>query len=266
LSSTENLVIESESAIKTIGLITLAVLVLTAAILLTTGTETVVSEEDNMDPEARRILAEMCTLLSTAQEFSYRNDSFDEELLASGQKVQVAQRAEVVIRRPDRFWVELINAKNHRRAFYDGTNVTVLSMNENMYASVPVRDNIDSTMYFLIDEYGLSLPMSDFFYSSPFDVLTEKIDGGYYLGRQMIQGVQTHHLAFSQETIDWQIWVEDGKEMVPRRFVITFKADENCTQYVANLSNWDFEPLVSDHLFEFESPDGAVEIEFVTRD
>ena len=84
------------------------------------------------------------------------------------------------------------------------------------------------------------------------------------VGRHGVDGVPCHHLAFSQESIDWQIWIEDGPQPVPRKLVITYKTEPGSPQYVARLSNWDFEPRFSKQYFEFEVPADAGEIEFLT--
>jgi hypothetical protein len=76
--------------------------------------------------------------------------------------------------------------------------------------------------------------------------------------------VSCHHLAFSQETIDWQIWIEDGPRPVPRKLVITYKTEPGSPQYVARLSGWNFQPRFSKHFFTFEAPAGAGEMEFLT--
>ena len=68
---------------------------------------------------------------------------------------------------------------------------------------------------------------------------------------------------FSQEVIDWQIWIEDGPRPVPRKLLITYKEEPGSPQYVARLSDWDFQPCLSDHYFRFQPPKGSDEIEFL---
>ena len=44
----------------------------------------------------------------------------------------------------------------------------------------------------------------------------ENVETGTYVGQPVVRGVPTHHLAFTQKNIDWQLWIEDGANPVPR--------------------------------------------------
>ena len=39
-----------------------------------------------------------------------------------------------------------------------------------------------------------------------------------------------HHLAFEQATIDWQLWIDAGKDPLPRKLVITYKTEDEVPQ------------------------------------
>ena len=86
---------------------------------------------------------------------------------------------------------------------------------------------------------------------------------GSYIGKEIVDGVLTEHLAFRSEEGDWQIWIEDGAQPVPRRLVISYKTEPGSPQYTATLSDWDFQPRIADHYFEFIPPPGSDEIEFL---
>ena len=70
-------------------------------------------------------------------------------------------------------------------------------------------------------------------------------------------------MTFSQEAIDWQIWIEDGPRPVPRMLVITYKDDLAAPQYVARFVEWDFQPRLSNAHFEFHPPPGSAEMGFL---
>ena len=42
-------------------------------------------------------------------------------------------------------------------------------------------------------------------------------------GKATILGTPCQYLAFSTDKIDWQLWVQDGAEGLPRKLVITYK-------------------------------------------
>ena len=110
-------------------------------------------------------------------------------------------------------------------------------------------------------KYGISSPVSDVLYRDPYAVLMENVESGIYVGRPVVDGVPTHHLAFTQKNIDWQLWIEDGANPVPRKAVITYKNVTSSPQFTVWLSNWNFAPRLADSLFEFLAPDGAHQVE-----
>ena len=110
-------------------------------------------------------------------------------------------------------------------------------------------------------EYGISSPVADVLYSDPYKILTEKLTTGIYVGSSTVRGIPTHHLAFTQDNIDWQIWIEDGARPVPRKALITYKNVTSSPQITMWLSNWNFAPRLADSLFEFLPPENAKQVE-----
>ena len=81
-------------------------------------------------------------------------------------------------------------------------------------------NSIDATLDMLQDRYGLVLPLADLLYADPYAVLSEKLSYGRYLGIHQAAGVPCHHLAFSQPTIEWQIWIDAGDRPLPRAMIL----------------------------------------------
>jgi len=70
------------------------------------------------------------------------------------------------------------------------------------------------------DKTGTVIPLADFLYANPYEHLMGSVQRGVYLGIHEAAGVPCHHLSFEQETIDWQLWIDAGKEPLPRKLVI----------------------------------------------
>ena len=114
---------------------------------------------------------------------------------------------------------------------------------------MPVPAVIDDALDHLMEKYGFSPPLVDFIYQDPYNTLIENVEFGFYVGLHNVDGIRCHHLAFVQKNIDWQIWIEDGKQMVPRKLVITYHNEPESPQYIAVLSDWDLDARLSDTLF-----------------
>jgi hypothetical protein len=101
--------------------------------------------------------------------------------------------------------------------------------------------------------------------SRPYEELMQDTTQGRYLGLEPVDGVACHHLAFTGKEVDWQIWIQDGAEPVPRRYVIVSKNETGRPEFTVNLSHWQTEANLPDTLFAFQPPAGSRRIEFLPR-
>ena len=219
------------------------------------------SLKPGIDPRVDSLLRNMGNYLKGADEFSFRTDVNYDQVLESGQKILYGRQAEISIRRPDRLHILVNGDQIHERVWYDGKTFILLDLWDQEYVKVDVPPRIDEALDFMAREYGISSPVSDVLYSDPYKILVENVLTGTYVGQPVVRGVPTHHLAFTQNNIDWQLWIEDGAHPVPRKAVITYKNVTSAPQFTVWLSDWNFMPRLADSLFEFLPPDGAHQVE-----
>ena len=214
-------------------------------------------------PRADRILRQMSEYLQTAGEFTFRADITYDSMQSGGEEIQYGGVAKAVVRRPDRLHVEFNGDERHNQILYDGGTFTLFDVAAGLYAVTEVPSTLDAAVDLIFEKYGFSVPIADFVYADPYQTLMENAESGFVVGMHSVDGVPSHHLYFRQDSIDWQIWIEDGPRPVPRKLLITYKNEPESRQYTARLSGWDFQPRVSEHYFEFVPPDGASEMEFL---
>ena len=87
------------------------------------------------------------------------------------------------------------------------------------------------------------------------------VQRGVYLGIHDAAGVACHHLSFEQATIDWQIWIDAGRDPLPRKLVITYKTEDEVPQYSVTIRKWDLQATLPDAMFTFTPPASARRIE-----
>ena len=59
-----------------------------------------------------------------------------------------------------------------------------------------------------------------------------------HIGRGVIDGVECEHLAFRNQDVDWQLWVQVGAKPIPCKYVITSKAVGMAPQYTLVIRDW----------------------------
>ena len=217
-----------------------------------------------IEPQVDELLREMSRFLRSRNTFALKAEIIRDEVLPTGERVQFGRRTSAVIRRPDRLWAKTDGDRRQGEMFYDGKQVTLFDSAEKHYAVVDAPSSIDETFDYLVEEYGFSIPLADLFFSDPYTVLSENLTSGRYLGLSTIDQIKCHHLAFRQANIDWQLWIADGKEPLPKKIVITYKREFGVPQFAAVFSGWDFSTETDEQRFLFVAPKGVEQIELLS--
>ena len=220
-------------------------------------------QKPEIDPQADRLLREAGDYLKAAQQLSFHAAITYDDLLPTGQKIELAADYDVAVRRPDRVYTEYWSDTGGRHFWYDGQTVTLYDPGLGVYASEPAKPTIDATLEHLNTELGFTPPLSDLMTSDPAATLRKNVLFGFHVGLTYVDGVRCHHLAFVERDIDWQVWIEDGTRRTPRKVVITYKSIPGAPQYAAVLSDWDFATRPPDSLFIPQLPAGADRISFL---
>ena len=109
----------------------------------------------------------------------------------------------------------------------------------------------------------MDAPGVDLIASNPYDALTEGVTEGRYIGLEpMGGGVMAHHLAVTKKDVNYQIWIQDGPQPVPLRYVVTGKDMRGSPQFTIQLRNWQPNAPVPDDSFTFTPPAGAKKVAF----
>jgi hypothetical protein len=90
----------------------------------------------------------------------------------------------------------------------------------------------------------------------------DKIESAMNAGQGFIGNELCDHYAFRQGDIDWQIWISAGGKPLPRKIVITNRADDARPQSIS-LLHWDLKPTFPDSVFAFAPLKGSTKIEIV---
>ncbi|MGO9199536.1 MAG: DUF2092 domain-containing protein [Limisphaerales bacterium] len=213
-----------------------------------------------VDAQADEWLKRMGDYLGQAQFFSVSAEVWQDVQLASGQRVQAGRTIELQVRRPNRLRAEVRSTRRNRELVYDGNAITLFNRAQNFYGTVRASGSLDEAMDVAIERFGIPMPLEDFLRSDPHKDLLQKAVSGVDIGPVSVLGVPCEHLAFTQDNIDWQVWIETGARPVPRKFVITYKDEADSPRFAAIFSNWDFVTKLPDFLFKFEPPAGALKI------
>lgn len=219
--------------------------------------------QTGIDKDADQILSEMGDYLGKAGAFSFRAHVSYDEFAHWGQEIQYGGTAKLTVQRPNRLNVSYSGDNRRSRVVFDGEELVFHDLRTNLYATLKVPGEIDNAIDQLFEQSGHSVPVADLLYSDPYETLLGATDYGLIVGQHTADGVTSHHLAFSGEVLDWQIWIEAGAKPLPRQLVITYKEQPGAPQYRVRLTDWDFQPDLPDDFFKFTPPENANTMEFL---
>lgn len=216
-----------------------------------------------IDPAADKLLREMGAVLARARAFTVSADVDFDRLMPSGLLIKYAGIVDLTVQRPDKVYASFDGDLQDRRIWYTGSEITVLDTENGFYGALPTPNTIEETMDFLMSDYGMTIPLADILSADPYKAFISNAVAGVVVGESTINNKSCTHLAFVQKYIDWQIWISDGADKLPCRFVINYKTVPGSPQYSAEFSHWSINPSIDPSVFKAEIPAEAVKIDFL---
>jgi hypothetical protein len=217
-----------------------------------------------VDPASIQALKDMGAFLRTLKRFHVATEVTGERVLADGQKLQHTATAKLDVERPNRIRAVMRTATTGHDIIYDGKTVTLFTPAQKYYSTVEFTGTIGELIDKLEERYAVQMPLSDLFtFGTPAAPL-DNIESAMNAGQDFVDDELCDHYAFRQGKIDWQIWIATGNKPLPRKFVITNRADDASPQSVTQVG-WNLKPTFKDSVFKFTPPKGATKVEIVPR-
>ncbi len=214
----------------------------------------------NLTPRATEVLRDACKYLAEAPYFSLTAEIWREHVSESGQKLQFTRVVNMEVKRPGELHVDVSSPYAPRSFWFNGKSLNILDRKENLYSTTAMPGNIDAALDQAHDQFGIDLPLIDLAVSDPYASAMARVQTARYFGVAQAMGFNCHHLAFTQDNVDWQIWVQDGPQPLIRKFVITHKNEPGQPEFTALIRSWDLSERIADSDFAFVPPRGALKI------
>ena len=226
-----------------------------------------VNAAETDDQQAMEILQNMARTLSGAEQFSVTVRSSYDAPQENGQMVEFGALRDIQLKRPDNMRVDTQESDGDQRILvFDGKQIVVHNMTENVYASADKVGTVDDAVKHLIGVLKIPLPLGRLFRTTipaELEQMVEEID---YVERNMLTDVATDHLAARSRDVDFQIWISQGGKPLPMRIVITYKNFRGDPQFRADFSDWSFADRGVKGPFTFSPPEDAEQVPMLIRD
>ena len=213
-----------------------------------------------VDPNAVKALRDMSAYLQSLSTFRLESQTSLDVVTNDGQKIQYDGVVHYKVRKPDAFVIDVVSDSWNRQYTYNGKEFTLYAPKLGFYSTVPAPATIRATIDEIGNRFGISLPLDDLFrWSSADGTRADALDAGFLVGTDTLDGVKTNHYAFREDKIDWQIWIQQGDQPLPRKLVIVDRRDATYPAYIARLT-WTLNPPLTDEEFAFRPGNDAKRI------
>jgi hypothetical protein len=218
-----------------------------------------------IDQRVREVMRGACNELSSAKTITYHAEINFDTVLPSGVKLQYAAEMDTAIKRPNQLAISYKGDLGAKEIWYDGKTLTILDPAHRAYASIPAPDSIDAMLTQVTEEKNLSVPLEGFDFSHPCERVYPRILRGKYVGVNDVGGVDCDHVAFAQQDLDWQLWIDHSGNSLPRKIVITYIKLPAQPQWAAVFSNWHLNSTLPASLFQAKIPKGMIKTSFIGK-
>lgn len=209
-----------------------------------------------LDATAMERLEASRRYLRSLRSFEVRAQTTIQEVIDDDAKVELMNRVRYEYRAPDRLFINWQSDRNERRLYFDGRTATVFAPRVGYFARVDAPGSVADMLRRAAEDHGIIFPLPDLFYWAAQDAPAYALQRAVSLGPAEIAGVQTDHLLFRQEEVDWQVWIERGERPLPRKIVITDRSDP-ARPSLSALLQWNPNVALDDARFTFTPPEGA---------
>lgn len=218
-----------------------------------------------ISPEAQQLLKASTDFLARQQQFSVDSRNTLEVVLKSGQKIEFNHTARQSVQRPNKLRAERTGDLVNQVFVYDGKSLALHNPQDKTYAQVAAPDTLEGMLDFARTKLDIVAPAGDLVYKNAYDILMDGVTDGVVIGKAVIEGVRCDQLAFRSPEVDLQIWIQEGAQPLPRRFVITTRDLPNAPQFAVTITHWNLKPSFNAQTFAFNPPAGAKKVDFLSR-
>jgi hypothetical protein len=228
------------------------------------GMNSPVANEGIIEDNAVDALKDMSNYLMSAKTLEVDTVGSLDVVTNDGQRIQLDGTTNYKIRRPG-FVIDYSSDIKSRRFIYDGKTFTVYSPKLGYYASVPAPGTNREVLDSIYNKFGISLPLEDLFRwgDGSNDDRLKALRSAYEVGTATIDGVETDHYAFREADVDWEVWIQQGDQPLPRKLVIVDRTDPSRPTFISSLS-WKVNPAFADSDFTFVPDANAKRIQMAT--
>ncbi len=215
------------------------------------------------EPDPLAVLKKACDYLKSLDQFSFHSEIVDEQVYYQGKKLQYGINMQTFVKRPDMLRVDAVGDIVNRQFFFNGKTITLYDKDAKIFATMDVPPDIEAALEKANEEFGVRVALTDLASPELWDLVSKKIEHSLYVGMSQVRGVPCYHLAFDNNDVNLQVWIDAGTKPLPRKIVLNHKKLEGSPEWTAYLSHWKTSAHLATAMFNFVPASGVEKVKFL---
>ena len=170
-------------------------------------------------------------------------------------------KRQTFVTQPNMFRTQVTGDDFSKQFWYNGSTATVLDANTKEYVQFSgIPGTINELIPYLEEKHGVSFPLADILVPEALELIKSDMVKAENRGIRKIGGVDCHWLWFTQNTVDWQLWMPlkgDGKF---KQLAIQYKEQPGKPVFAVQIVKWSDPRTVDAAHYQIRLPEGAKKV------
>ena len=127
----------------------------------------------------------------------------------------------------------------------------------------PASETIDQALAVAREQLDIIVPAGELIASNAITIAFWRTSPRVRVGKVTVGGMPCIHLRFRATNVDWQIWIQEGPQPLPRKLLITTPGAARASQSVVEFLNWNLAPEFAGRRVAIAPQKGGQRVEFL---
>ena len=218
-----------------------------------------INQVKTVSPIPSAILMNAYKYLGTLQYFSVDAVTSNDDYIQKKIMVTFTHNIHIDLQRPNKLHIDVEGDLKSRSFYVNNGSFTAYDKDLNYFGKLNIPKNIDIALDHLFEKYDIKTALANILYSDLHKRIPPK-NKGFYFGISEIDTIECHHIAFTYDNQEMQLWIEKGSKPLIHKFSIIDKSETFFPRSTTTLK-WTLDSKPNMQLFVFDTPNKAIQID-----
>jgi hypothetical protein len=224
------------------------------------------SAEKKTGTEAMFLLKYMAEYISGAKQLQVSITSGYDVVQPSGQKIEFREARQVTLVRPAKMRIDVERDDGRKSlVLFDGNNISACDLGRKVMATASRPGDIDGAVKYFVKDLKMRIPLAMLFTANLPAEVQDRVMSAEVVQRVTLLDSPCLQIAARADNVDFQVWIPEKGEPLPRRIVITYRNEVGHPQFWADFSHWSLAPNPPESTFAYTPPDGTEKVPFLAE-